>query len=398
VPDRWAGLLAILPLNSVVTALGGIALLVTGWGQGWPLGWGWTLWGLWCTATAWQGGDRLWSVVGLLNLWPFLLVYGIARRVVSPQRWLMALAIGSIPAAALSLVQGVLGPQDWHLPRLLAGYTLRLGLSPDGRATSWFGHFNEAGVYFLLVLWPSLWLWQHRRQRWGALAAGGAIAGVALSGSRNVWACTLIGLLIWAWRHRQRRWVLALGALTGAIAWGVWGPWDGNPMRPLLPAALVNRLASTFDPQQPDFLSTLGRWHAWQAAAFLWHQRPFTGWGWRNFPLDAAAAGFDLNGLPHEHNLYWMWAVGGGLPALVGFLVLMGRSLRPAWQAPVTDPRFACGLAVALFYGLGFLDIPTYELRGHLLSWLLLAIADCETQTIVSNPSQTAPARSPLVD
>ncbi|MGQ9866212.1 MAG: O-antigen ligase family protein [Pseudanabaenaceae cyanobacterium] len=388
-------MLAILPLNNVVTALAAIALL---WDRRWSLGWGWTVWGLWCTVVALQGGDRLWSLVGLLNLWPFLRIYGIARRAVSPQPWLTALAIGSLPAAALSLVQGLLGPQAWHLPQLLAGYTLRLGLSDDGRATSWFGHYNEAGAYFLLVLWPSLWLWQHRRQPWGALAAGGAIAGIVLSGSRNVWAWTLVGLLIWLWKQGQRQGVGILAGLAGAIAWGVWGPGDGIPVRSLLPESLVNRLASTFDPQQPDFLSTLGRWHAWQAAAFLWQQRPFTGWGWRNFPIDAAAAGFDLNGLPHEHNLYWMWAVGGGLPALVGFLVLMGRSLRSAWQAPVTDPRFACSLAVTLFYGLGFLDIPTYELRGHLLSWLLLAIADCETQTIVADPSQTAQARLPLVD
>ncbi|MFQ3680202.1 MAG: hypothetical protein SNJ60_06820, partial [Pseudanabaenaceae cyanobacterium] len=94
----------------------------------------------------------------------------------------------------------------------------------------------------------------------------------------------------------------------------------------------------------------------------------------------------------------WMWAVGGGLPALVGFLGLMTRSLRPAWRTPVTDPRFACGLAVTLFYGLGWLDIPTYEPRGHLLSWLLLAIADCKTQTIVAAPSQTPPAQSSLIN
>ncbi|MFQ3680109.1 MAG: hypothetical protein SNJ60_06345, partial [Pseudanabaenaceae cyanobacterium] len=113
-PNGWVVLLALLPLNNVLTALGAIALLIGGWGQGWPLGRGWTLWGLWCTAVAWQGGDRLWSVVGLLNLWPFLLLYGIARRAVCPHRWLGALAIGSLPAAALSLVQGMLGPQDWH--------------------------------------------------------------------------------------------------------------------------------------------------------------------------------------------------------------------------------------------------------------------------------------------
>ncbi len=397
-PNGWEWLLAILPLNNVATALGAIALLVSGWGKRWPLGWGWTLWGLWCTAVAGQAGDRLASLVGLLNLWPFLLLYGIARRQVSPERWLTALAIGSLPAAVFSLGQGLLGPRDWYLPRLLAGYPLRLGLSPDGRATSWFGHFNEAGAYFLLVLWPSLWLWQHHRQRWGALAVGGAIAGIALSGSRNVWVCTLFGFWLWAGHHRQRWATLTLALLAGAIAWGVWGPWDGTPVRPLLPVSLVNRLTSTFDPQHPDFWSTLGRWHAWQAAAALWQQRPLTGWGWRNFPQDAAAAGFDLNGLPHEHNLYWMWAVGGGLPALVGFLGLMGRSLRPAWQASAAHPRFACGLAVTLFYGLGFLDIPTYELRAHLLSWLLLAIADCETQTIVSDPSQTHQTQSPLVN
>jgi O-antigen ligase len=150
----------------------------------------------------------------------------------------------------------------------------------------------------------------------------------------------------------------------------------GEAVRSLLPEGFVNRLVSSIDPQLGDYASTAGRLNAWQFALSLISQHPLQGWGLRNFPLVAQSIGYDLQGLPHEHNLFLAIAVGSGIPALLGFVGIIGWTIWTALKSAIakdTEGMMVIAvISVMLFLMSGWLDLVLYEPRLSMLLWFLL--------------------------
>jgi O-antigen ligase len=210
-----------------------------------------------------------------------------------------------------------------------------------------------------------------------ALALGTCV--LILTSSRNAWGIAVLGAVALAFYYRQWKLVSGFGLVLAIIAWGVFGPkfgLGGEAVRSLLPEGFVNRLVSSIDPQLGDYASTAGRLNAWQFALSLISQHPLQGWGLRNFPLVAQSIGYDLQGLPHEHNLFLAIAVGSGIPALLGFVGIIGWTIWTALKSAIakdTEGMMVIAvISVMLFLMSGWLDLVLYEPRLSMLLWFLL--------------------------
>jgi O-antigen ligase len=86
--------------------------------------------------------------------------------------------------------------------------------------------------------------------------------------------------------------------------------------------------------------------------------------------------GYDLRGLPHEHNLFLAIAVGAGIPALLGFIGIIGwtiwTSLKSALIKDSEGMIVVVTIGVMLFLMSGWLDLVLYEPRLSMVLWLLL--------------------------
>jgi O-antigen ligase len=389
-------LVLILPLNNAVSPvfamfLLGLFLVRRGWRDlDTPVNRGWLVLAGWLVITTLLAFDISVAWTGLWNFLPFFLLFAIAAFLIQTPTQFQHLAylwvVSSIPVGVLGVIQALINRPNWFLPHLFGSYKIGLGFSQDGRVTSLFGHYNEAALYLALILPIACHFALGKvrdgkmQQVVGAIALGLGLATLMLAGSRNAWAIVALGFVMLAIYYRF--WYLVAGISLGAgvIAWAAWGSLlgiGGEWLRPLFPGGFINRLVSTFDPSQRDFVSTLYRLDAWQFAMRLIQQHPIQGWGLRSFDLIAATQGYDLKGLPHEHNLYLSLAVGAGLPALCGFLGIVGwviyLGLRAKLSHQIEGLVAVTVVAIALYLIFGILDVVFYEPRINILSWLLLA-------------------------
>jgi O-antigen ligase len=225
-----------------------------------------------------------------------------------------------------------------------------------------------------------------------AIALGTAV--LILTGSRNAWGLALLGGIFMALYYRQWKLVGGFGLLLLMIAWAVFGQkfgLGGEALRSLLPEGFVNRLASTVDPKLGDYASTADRLNVWQFALPLISQHPIQGWGLRNFSAIAQSVGYDLRGLPHEHNLFLAIAVGSGIPALIGFFGIITwtiwRSLKSAIAKETEGLMIVTAIGLGLFFLSGWLDLVIYEPRISMLLWYLLG----SLYGLVSPPHHKSP-------
>jgi O-antigen ligase len=389
-------LVLILPLNNAVSPvfamfLLGLFLVRRGWRNlDTPVNRGWLVLAGWLVITTLLAFDISVAWTGLWNFLPFFLLFAIAAFLIQTPAQFQHLAylwvVSSIPVGALGVIQALINRPNWFLPHLFGSYEISLGFSQDGRVTSLFGHYNEAALYLALVLPIACHFALGKvkdgkiKQAVAAIALGLGIATLMLAGSRNAWAIVALGFVVLAIYYRFWYLVAGISLGAGAIAWAAWGSLlgiGGEWLRPLFPGGFINRLVSTFDPSQRDFVSTLYRLDAWQYAVRLIQQHPIQGWGLRSFDLIAAMQGYDLKGLPHEHNFYLALGVGAGLPALCGFVGMVGWIIYLGLKAKVSSQVkglvAVTVVAIALYFIFGMLDVVFYEPRINILSWLLLA-------------------------
>ncbi|MFN3361413.1 MAG: O-antigen ligase family protein [Pseudanabaenaceae cyanobacterium] len=355
----WQGKIKLYPLEKLVHRL-------------------WIALALWLLLSLLFAPDRLTALLGLLDFIPFMVfaivVSHLAKGEEGQERIARNLVISSIPISLFGLFQVIFNRPDLHLPRLFSSYIIPLGKSSDGRILSLFGHFNELGIFLVMVLPLMVYFINHSsgKDRWiGLVALPIGLICLYFSGSRNAWAVATIGCLILSLYYRFWLGTVAILSIVVTLVAAVWLPW-AEGLRVLFPRSLVARLASTFDPSRTDFFSTSSRWNAWQIAVDLINQRPITGWGLRNFPIVAKMQGKDLMGLPHEHNLYLSIATGSGLIGLGLFLASVLLPLLPKREELPLRFMFRC--SVGLYLLSCILDITLYEPRISLLFWLFLGV------------------------
>lgn len=328
---------------------------------------------------------------GLANFLPYFFLTAITSYIIrTPTQFihfLWLLVLSSLMVSGFGVLQAVIDRPDWIFPKVIFdSYPIPMGFSPDRRIQSFFGHFNETAAYLLMILPIALHFALGKvksisksQQAIAAIALALGTCVLILTGSRNAWGLAILGAVALAMYYRQWLLVAGFGIISLVITWGVFGQkfgLGGEAVRSLLPEGFVNRLASTVDPSLGAYASTADRLNVWQFALSLISQHPIQGWGLRNFPLVAQSMGYDLRGLPHEHNLFLAIAVGAGIPALLGFIGIIGwtiwTSLKSALIKDSEGMIVVVTIGVMLFLMSGWLDLVLYEPRLSMVLWLLL--------------------------
>lgn len=330
---------------------------------------------------------------GLANFLPYFLLAAITSHIIrTPAQFihfLWLLVFSSIFVSGFGILQAIINRPDWIFPKVIFdSYPIPMGFSPDRRIQSFFGHFNETAIY-LLTLLPIAFHFavgkvksiSKSQQAIAVIALALGTCVLILTGSRNAWGLAILGGVALAIYYRQWKLMAGFGVVLLIMTWAVFGEKFGlgnEAVRSLLPEGFVNRIASTIDPKLGDYASTADRLNAWQFALSLISQHPFQGWGLRNFPLIAESMGYDLRGLPHEHNFYLAITVGSGIPALLGFIGIIAwtlwTSLKSAIASESEDTMSVVAISIILCLLSGWLDLVFYEPRISMLLWALLGI------------------------
>ncbi|MGY2802289.1 O-antigen ligase family protein [Thermostichus sp. MS-CIW-37] len=334
---------------------------------------------------AFWGEDWRLSLPGMFNYWPFLLMLpafadalasrgsGTEFHPVGRRRLAQMLVLGS----GLMLLLGwgeVLWEWQGHF---FWGPVWITGVAGGERPAAAFTSPNILAIYLVIHLCLAAGLWLDRADRdWPQAVGLGAVLGLGsllllLTASRNGWGAGGLALVIGL---ALRRCWWGIGILVGIGLAGLAAAWDWPGWRAVVPRLIWSRLADTFDPQSLYFSSTANRLDAWQFALQMVQERPLTGWGWQSF-----AALYNAQDPPellgHCHNLYLHLAAEGGIPLLLGHLILWGWILARGWQAwRRSQESVLLGMLLALtaFFASGLLDVVMLDGRIHLLVTLLL--------------------------
>lgn len=334
---------------------------------------------------AFLGEDWRLSLPGMFNYWPFLLMLpafaavlasrgsGTESCPVGRRRLAQVLVLGS----GLMLLLGwgeVLWEWQGHF---FLGPVWITGVAGGERPAAAFTSPNTLAIYLVIHLCLAAGLWLDQADKdWPRVVGLGAVLGLGsllllLTASRNGWGAG--GLALMMGLALRRCW-WGIGILVGIGLAGLAAAWDWPGWRAVVPRLIWSRLADTFDPQALYFSSTANRLDAWQFALQMARERPLTGWGWQSFAaLYNAQEPPELLG--HCHNLYLHLAAEGGIPLLLGHLILWGWILARGWQAwRRSQESVLLGMLLALtaFFASGLLDVVMLDGRIHLLVTLLL--------------------------
>lgn len=400
----------LFPLLPTFGAIGlGLAILVT-WKQKYreiiqrPLNWGLALLSVWlgiASCFAWKPTE---AFLGLANFLPFFILFAAFSVLMQTPAQLRQLAwmlvIPSLLVVILGLGQLFLG---WTGPAPLhgvLGWVLDANGNPPGRIASVFMYANILAAYLQIVFILGVGLWigtfQALRQRWNKFQGwvllflsiaiiGNAIA-LILTSSRNAWGITFLACLAFALYLGWRWIVIGVTVAAASILWASFGPEIGRQsLRSIIPAYIWARLSDQMYPNRP---AVLLRTTQWQFAWTMIQERPWLGWGLRNFtPLYQDKMQVWLG---HPHNLLLMLGAETGIPATLVFCGLVGWVLAQAvlllrvWSdvAPSTDTQDCYQDKLILFtYLIAFgscvlfnlLDVTLFDLRVNTLGWLLLS-------------------------
>lgn len=366
-----------LPLNAFFTApLAVVLMLVFVAKHGFkylqtPINWGWLGFALILGITTLTAEDRGTAVIGLLNFYPFLLLFAIASVLLYTTRqqaqilWLLILSL--IPLSLFGLLQIILNQPEWKLPRLFNSYEVTLGMGYENRITSLFGHPNELALYALLLLPVALHFALGKVKSYRGCCQGMAAIAVALdvvmlifAQARNTWGVGLVGVVLQGIYYGYWWLVGGVTVLTaGAIGY-----------------ASLYRIGRT---SIEDFIAANNlRLEIYNFCWQLIQQRPWQGWGLRSFLLLSDRFGFPYKFVVHEHNFFLAIALGSGIPALLVFLGMLGwlitAGVRGTEDQELRPLVVICSLCLVLFLLTGVYDTSHYEIRVFALFWLLASV------------------------
>ena len=166
--------------------------------------------------------------------------------------------------------------------------------------------------------------------------------GLGLTQSRNAWGVGLLLGLIYGIRLGWYQGVAALVAALATVLWAAFGSVGQRLAQGVVPRMVWARLNDQLYGDRPVADLRISQWRfAWAMTC----DRPWTGWGLRNFtPLYEAATDHWLG---HPHNLLLMLTAETGIPVTLGFLGLVGWILGRGvmqWRTLVPGKRGSRGL------------------------------------------------------
>ncbi len=357
-----------------------------------PFNKGWLILTLWLIINSFLAYDPTSAWLGLANFLPFFALFiAISNLINTPDRlfrlaWL--LVIPSILIVILGLGQLYF---NWSSPPLIAtilGWELVPGGIPEGRMSSVFIHANFLAIYlsFTFILSLGLWFsnWQKKERQKPKIILLTIILitnsiGLILANSRNSWLIVLLACVAFA-VYLHWYWIVSIvTALITVIFYTSFGNfWGQQWLRKIIPKLIWGRLSDTMYPDRP--IETL-RLTQWQFCWLKIQERPFTGWGLRNFtPLYLEQTNFWFG---HPHNLFIMLGVEIGILATVFLCVIVGSILFNTtllfFKSKQTLNRqekfiiFTYLLTFASCIVFNMFDVTIFDLRVNTISWIILA-------------------------
>ncbi len=331
--------------------------------------------------------NRIDAILGLCNFWPYFILFAIFSSLIQTPAQLRqmswTIAISAIPVIILGLGQQFLGWSGIDLLQPVFGWVLEPKGNPPGRMASVFMYANILAYYLTISFILTLGLWMEegfrRKKEEGrrkkeergnkeiinqcpmpnaqcpmpnaqcpmpnaqflflSLAVLGNAVALIFTNSRNAWGLAVLAVLAFAFYAGYKKILAAVFSGVGAVFLSAFGP---EPLRQylrrIIPAFFWARLTDEMFPNRPT--ATL-RTTQWEFAWSMTQQRPWTGWGLRNFtPLYEAQM---HEWLGHPHSLILMLTAETGIPAtlllfgLVGWVLARGVLLLMNWPISATD-------------------------------------------------------------
>ncbi|MDF0554413.1 O-antigen ligase family protein [Kamptonema sp. UHCC 0994] len=445
--------LLIFPLIPILGALGIFLGLIVTWKQKFrqiirsPINQGLAILSIWLIITASFAHNRLEAFLGLGNFFPFFIFFaGFSTLIQTPsqlRRLSWIIVITSIPVVILGLGQLFL---NWTTPIQLqgiSGWVLELKGNPPGRMSSVFMYANILACYLTIVFILGLGLCfeegrrkkeEGRRKKeegkektdlsflnsesnpvtnyqstitnyqspitnyqlpFLSIAVIGNALALILTNSRNAWGLAILASLAFALYLGWRTLVALVVSTTGGILWSAFGPEPVRKwLREIVPYFIWGRLTDQMYQNRP--VATL-RKTQWEFALNMTQQRPWTGWGLRNFtPLYEAQM---HRWLGHPHNLFLMLTAETGIPSTIFLCGLVGWIFAQGILLLVKSPLaknesylsgdmqshfpilaeqdriifFSYLTAFAACTLFNTVDVTLFDLRVNAIGWLLLA-------------------------
>ncbi|MBW4632809.1 MAG: O-antigen ligase family protein [Iphinoe sp. HA4291-MV1] len=430
--------LLIFPLIPFIGAVGIVLAILGAWLTQYrtiirrPLNWGFALLSVLLIITAGFAYDKTAAFLGLFNFLPFFLVFaGFSTLIQTPAQlrqmsWILVLS--SLPVVILGFGQLFL---DWSFKiRVLwfvVEWEIEPGGQPLGRMASIFMYANILAGYLMIVfiLGIGLWVESYRRLRRqggqgdkGTRGQGGqgekfplpipsspsspyplippfphppflflTVAVIAnfvaliLTDSRNAWVIAILACLAYALYQGWYILVAGVGGLAATVLTAAFAPSPvAQLFRKVVPAFFWARFNDQLYPNRP---TALLRKTQWQFALSLTQQRPWTGWGLRNFTSLYEAQMHIWLG--HPHNLFLMLFAETGFPAtllfcgLLVWIFIAGVQLlqkSKSLELKEAEDKLICFSYLLVFMAwvlFNTVDVSLFDFRFNTLSWLLLS-------------------------
>ncbi len=399
--------------------------------------------------TAVFANNRIEAFLGLGNFLPFFIFFAAFSRLIQTPTQLRQLSwmivISSIPVIILGFGQQFLGWSGIVQLEPVFGWVLEPTGNPPGRMASVFMYANILAYYLTIVFILALGLWMEEGERGrggeGEIRRGTdtnsqfpipnsqfpipnsqfpilnsqflfltfAVIGNAVclifTNSRNAWGLAVLAGVAFAVYAGWKKLLTVVFSAVGTVFLSAFGPQPVRQyLRTIIPAFFWARLTDEMFPNRPT--ATL-RTTQWQFAWSMTQQRPWTGWGLRNFtPLYEAKM---HEWLGHPHSLILMLTAETGIPVTLFFLGLVGWVLARSvlvlvdWRShfPVDTQQqeiednaisiitnrvicqdvnsgdrlifFSYLLAFAACTLFNTVDVTLFDFRVNTISWLLLA-------------------------
>ncbi|WP_017317397.1 O-antigen ligase family protein [Mastigocladopsis repens] len=428
--------LLIFPLSPFIGAVGMVLALLGTWIAQYrtiirrPLNWGFALLSFLLIITASFAYDKIAAFLGLFNFLPFFLLFAAFSRLIQTSAqlrqmsWIMVLS--SLPVVILGFGQLFL---DWSFKLRVLGFVVEWDIEPGGeplgRMASIFMHANTLAGYLMIVFILALGLWVEsyrliRRQgeegkrgredkQTKGRGGGGSIyshhphhsphfahflhlpflfltvavianfVALILTNSRNAWAIAIFACLAYAFYEGWRILVASVAGVSASVLLAAFAPSPiAQLFRRVVPAFFWARLNDQLYPDRPIALL---RKTQWQFALSLTQQRPWTGWGLRNFTsLYEVQMHIQLG---HPHNLFLMLLAETGLPTaflfcgLLGWIFVAGvQLLQKSKYVEEAEDKLIFFSYLIVFVGwvlFNTADVSLFDFRLNVLSWLLLS-------------------------
>lgn len=357
-----------------------------------PFNRGWLILAIWLIINSFLAHSPTSAWLGLANFLPFFALFiAISNLIDTPDRllrlaWL--LVIPSVPIVILGWGQIYF---NWSSPQLVAT-VLGWELVPQdvfyGRMSSVFIHPNFLAIYlsFTFILSLGLWfvnLFNKNRSKYNLIVLSFILIvnsiGLLLANSRNSWLIVFLVCLAFAIYLRWYWIVSVITAIITVIFYASFGNlWGQQGLRKIIPKLIWGRLSDTIYPNRPVETLRLTQWQ------FCWikiQERPFRGWGLRNFtPLYLEETNFWFG---HPHNLFIMLGAEIGVLATVFLGVIVGaiivKTILLFFKSKLSVNFrnrliiFTYLLVFASCILFNMFDVTIFDLRVNTISWIILA-------------------------